>query len=236
MFAPSAALYDTLYAASGGDYAREATAASRLARDAVSPGATLLEVGCRAGGHLAAFERLGFHCEGIEPDLKLAALARSRLAEMAIAPVDDSAFALGRTFDVVVSLAGASSRVRTPERLDATIARMAAHLAPGGTLVVEPYLFFGVYRPGTLDSVFVDEPATRVARMSLSKQTGKIGIVDEHYLIATLQGVERYFERHERGLFSETLYREAFDKTGLVLTIAPSTDGTTRYVARSSRT
>ncbi len=233
MFSPSAALYDTIYAATGADYAREAAVAVTLARETSPHATTLLEVGCRAGGHLAAFETLGLACAGIESDLRLAALARSRLAEMPISPVDETTFALERTFDIVVSLRGASSRVRTPARLDATIERMAAHLAPGGTLVVEPYLFFGAYRPGTLESVFVDEPQTRVARMSLSKQTGKIGIMDQHYLIATLQGVERYFERHEYGLFGETLYREAFEKAGLTSTIAPATDGATRYLARA---
>lgn len=226
-------LHDKIYAARGKSYEREAAAIAAIARERAPRAATLLEIGCATGGHLAAFERLGFVCAGVEADLKLAAIARSRLAETRIEPVDLAAFAFDETFDVVVSLGGASSRVRTAARLAETIARMAAHLATGGTLVVEPYLFFGAYRPGTLDSVFVDEPDTRIARMSLSKQTGKIGIVDRHYLVATLQGVERYFERDEHGLFTEALYREAFEAAGLAFTMQPAADGTTRYVART---
>ncbi|GAC1313223.1 MAG: hypothetical protein NVSMB21_24320 [Vulcanimicrobiaceae bacterium] len=215
MYTQTAAFYDTIQAARGKAYAREAAAVADAIRERTPAAATLLDVGCGTGAHLEAFGALGFTCRGIDLDLKMVALARSRLPEVEIGPGDMATLALGTTFDAVVSLFGTTAYARTSGHLDDAVARMAAHLAPGGTLVVEPFLAFGAYRPGVVDAVFVDDPDLKIARMSLSKQTGKIGILDYHYLVATLKGVERYFERHEVGLFDEAAYRTAFERAGL---------------------
>ncbi len=220
MFTQTALFYDKIYAARGKSYAAEAAAIAALVRSRTPAAETLLDVGCGTGAHRAEFERLGFVCSGFDLDLKMVAIARSRLPERPIEPADMSTFALGRRFDSVVSLFGTTAYARTPPHLDATVAAMAAHLAPGGTLVVEPFVSFAAYRPGFVDSVFVDEPDLKIARMSLSKQMGKIAILDFHYLVATLKGVERYFERHEVGLFDEATYRHAFEAAGLSFTVA----------------
>lgn len=217
MFTQSAVFYDKIYAARGKAYAREAEAVAALVRRRAPGAATLLDVGCGTGAHLEAFAARGFACRGIDLDLKMVAIARSRLPELDIEPGDMTTFALDDTFDAVVSLFGTTAYARTKAHLDETLVRLAAHLAPGGTLVVEPFLGFAEYRPGVVDAVFVDEPDLKIARMSLSKQTGKIGILDFHYLVATLKGVERYFERHEVGLFDEAAYRTAFASAGLTL-------------------
>jgi SAM-dependent methyltransferase len=215
MFTQTAAFYDAIYAARGKDYAGEAESLAGWIRDAV-PGATrLLDVGCGTGAHLAEFARLGFAVRGIDADVKMVALARSRLPEVEVEFADMTTFVLGERFDVVASLFGTTAYARIPKHLDEAIARMAEHLAPGGALVVEPFLDATEYRPGVIDAVFVDEPALKIARMSLSKQMGKIGIIDFHYLVTTLQGVERLFERHEVGLFGEESYRTAFAAAGL---------------------
>lgn len=215
MFTQTALFYDKIHAARGKDYAREAAAVAVLIRAHTPAATTLLDIGCGTGALLEAFAALGFACAGIELDLKMVALARSRLPEMEIGPADMTTFALERRFDAIVALFGTTAYARTAAHLDEAIARMAAHLEPGGTLVVEPFLAFGEYRPGTVDAVFVDEPDLKISRMSLSKQTGKIGILDYHYLVATLKGVERYFERHEVGLFDEATYRAAFERARL---------------------
>lgn len=220
MFTQTALFYDKMYAASGKNVEREAAAVAALARARTPAAATLLDVGCGTGAHVTAFERLGFSGYGIDAELKMVALARSRLPETSIELADTTAFSLAAKFDVVVALSGTAAYARTADRLAATIACMADHLAAGGTLVVEPFLSFASYRPGVVDSICVDEPDVKIARMSLSKQTGKLAILDFHYLAATLKGVERYFERHEVGLFDETAYRRAFDAAGLTFALA----------------
>lgn len=215
MFTQSTTFYDKLYAARGKDYVAEARALASLARENVRDARTLLDVGCGTGSHLASFAELGFEVRGVDIDIKMVALARSRVPHLAVDPADMTEFDLGERFDVVVSLFGSSAYARVPARLDATIARIAAHLAPGGVALVEPFISFGEYRPGVVDSIFVDEPDLKIARMSLSKQMGKIAILDFHYLVASLTGVERYFERHEIGLFADADYANAFEKAGL---------------------
>ena len=214
MFTQTTAFYDTLYAASGRDYGAEAGAVAAVVRAAVPTARTLLDVGCGAGGHIAAFAALGFAASGIDVDFKMVALARGRVADAAIEPGDMTNFRLHEHFDAIVAL-GALAYARVPARLDLAIARMAEHLRPLGALVVDPSASFARFRPGTVDAIFVDEPELKIARMCLSKQMGRIAILDDHYLVATLTGVERHFERHELGLFDEADYRRAFETADL---------------------
>ena len=122
---------------------------------------------------------------------------------------------LGARFDVVTCLFAVSGYARTAERLRATIVRLRAHLTERGVLLVEPFLSFDEYRAGRIDAVFVDEPALKIARMSVSRQLGRIALLDFNYLVATPTGVERLFERHEMGLFEQADYRRAFVEAGL---------------------
>ena len=215
MFTQSAAFYDAVYAARGKDYRAESDSLAERIRTMRPDAATLLDVGCGTGAHLAEFERLGFVCRGVDADLKMVALARSRCPDIDIAPGNMETLDLGERFDVVTCLFAVSAYARTPERLRATVARLAAHLNERGVLLVEPFLSFEEYRAGHIDAVFVDEPALKIARMGVSRQLGRIALLDFNYLVATPIGVERLFERHEIGLFSEADYRLAFTEAGL---------------------
>ena len=59
-------------------------------------------------------------------------------------------FDLGRRFDAVTCLFSSIGYLLTPEDLEQGIARMAAHVAPGGVLVVEPWFTPDAWRPGSL--------------------------------------------------------------------------------------
>ncbi len=215
MFTQTAAFYDAIYAARGKDYAAETQFLSELIRARRPAAASLLDVGCGTGLHLAEFERRGFRCAGVDADLKMVALARSRCPETPIEPGDMTTLALGTHFDVVACLFGTSGYARTTARLRTTIARLAAHLCEAGIVIVEPFLSFAEYRAGHLDAVFVDEPALKIARLSVSRQLGRLALLDFNYLVATPAGVERLFERHEVGLFEQGDYHEAFSEAGL---------------------
>ncbi len=239
MFAQTSIFYDAIYRARGKSYVDEASALATLIRERDPHARTLLDVGCGTGAHLAAFEALGFTCRGVDADAKMVALARARCPEMEIDFADMVTFDLHARFDVVVALFGTTAYARIPARLTETIARLAAHLLPGGVLIVEPFRDRSTYVPGHVDAVFVDEPDLKIARMSLSKQMGAIAILDFNYLVATKTGVERYFERHELGLFDATLYREAFEAAGLTFAIADipaSAFGRNLYLGRPAGT
>lgn len=233
MITQTTAFYDTIDAASGIDRVASAAAVAAFVLAQTPVAQTMLEIGCGTGAHLATFAAAGFSARGIEADLRGVALARSRTPEIVVDPADLTTFDLGERFDAIVSLGGSTAFARLPARLDALLASVAAHLEPTGILVIEPYaIAAAAYRPGALESIFVDEPDLKIARMCLSKQMGKIGILDYHYLVASLRGVDRFFERHEIGLFSEAIYETAFTNANLTFARMPIAAGRDAYVGR----
>ena len=233
MIAQTTAFYDTIDTAAGIDRVASAAAVAAFVRDEMPRAHTMLEIGCGTGAHLATFAERGFVARGIEGDLKGVALARSRTPEIVVDPADLTTFDLGERFDAIVSLGGSTAFARLPARLDAMLARVAAHVEPTGIVLIEPYaIAAAAYRPGTLESIFVDEPDLKIARMCLSKQMGKIGILDFHYLVASLRGVERFFERHEIGLFTDAIYETAFANANLTFARVALAAGRGAYVGR----
>ncbi len=215
MFTQTARFYDAIYAARGKDYAAESASIAALVRREVPHAETLLDVGCGTGAHLEAFAASGFTCRGVDAELKMVDLARARLERVPVSLAELSTFDLGERFNAVVSLFGTVAYTKTKERLAQSVTRLAAHLTAPGILVVEPFVSFADYRAGHIDAVFVDEPDTKIARMDLSRQVGRMAVLDFNYLAATTLGIERYFERHELGLFEAADYRRAFEAAGL---------------------
>jgi SAM-dependent methyltransferase len=220
MFTRSARIYDAIY--SFKDYARESDrlhhliAARRRAAASIKPAAAtrLLDVGCGTGGHIAHL-KARYAVEGIDLDPGLLAVARARHPEVIFHLGDMLTFDLERAFDAVVCLFSSIGYVRTVPRLKEAVANLARHLAPGGVLVVEPWLMPGVFIQGGLHADFVDRPDLKIARMCVSAIEEGISILDLHYLVGTPGGIESFTERHELGLFPHEAYLEAFEAAGL---------------------
>ena len=88
----------------------------------------VLDVGCGSGRAAAGLVARGLDVLGVEPDERMAAVARSRGVRVEIGTFEDWD-AAGRTFDLVVC--GSAWHWIEPER---GIAQAAAVLRPGGTL------------------------------------------------------------------------------------------------------
>jgi len=221
MFTQSAAFYDRIYAALGKDHVAEARALARLIREAVPTATSLLDVGCGTGLHLAEFARLGYAARGVDADVNMVTLARAREPELDVDLGDMRTLDLGARFDAVTALFAVLAYARTPDHLHEAVARLAAHLAPGGILVAEGFIPFSQYVAGHQHAILIDEPDLKLCRMSQSRQVGRIAILDFHYLVGTpARGIERFFERHEMGLFEADDYRSAFEGAGLSFTEA----------------
>jgi SAM-dependent methyltransferase len=216
MFTQSAAFYDRIYAALGKDHLAEARALARLIRAAVPGASTLLDVGCGTGLHLAEFERLSFAARGIDADINMVTQARAREPQLNVDLGDMRTLDLGTRFDAVTALFAVLAYARTPNHLHEAVARLAAHLAPGGILVAEAFIPFSQFVAGHQHAFLIDQPELKLCRMSQSRQVGRIAILDFHYLVGTpARGIERFFERHEMGLFEADDYRSAFEAAGL---------------------
>jgi len=212
MFSRSARIYDAIYA-SVRDYPREAAELDRLIQERRPGARTLLDVACGTGAHLEHLE--GYEVEGLDLDPEMLAVARERLPDVPFHEGDMAVFALGERFDAVVCMFSSIGYVRTEERLSSAIASMARHLEPGGVLVVEPWLSPDVWMDRHVGAVFVDDPELKIARMNVAQREGTVSMFEFEYLVGTPDGIERFTERHELGLFTVEQYLQAFRIAGL---------------------
>ena len=205
-------LYDALYASK--DYAGESARITELIRARSPEARTLLDVACGTGRHLE-YLRADFDVEGVDVDEGLLAVARERLGSTALSLGDMRTLALGRRFDAITCLFSAIGHLADTSELDTAIAAMAAHLEPGGVLLVEPWIEPDAWLPGKPALLTVDEPELKIARVTLTGRRGNTSILHFHYLVATPDGVETFEERMELGLFTAAELRSAFERAGL---------------------
>jgi SAM-dependent methyltransferase len=212
MFTRSARIYDAIYG--GQDCAAGARQVDEHIRR-LAPGARdMLDVGCGTGRHL---EHLRGHyaVEGLDLNPELLAVARERLPGVPLHTGDMAEVDLGRRFDAVICLFSAIAYVRTADRLESAVARIAGHLRPGGVALVEPWFTPETYWPGHLVANFHEEPDLRVAWMYVHARRDDISVLDIAYLVGERDGIEHFTERHELGLFTDAQYRGAFTAAGL---------------------
>jgi len=165
VFSRSAHLYDAIY--SYKDYAAEAERLHGLVEARALDARSLLDVACGTGMHLGELRRW-YEVEGVDVDPQLLAIARERLSGVPLHQADMTTLDLGRTFDVVTCLFSSIAYVRTPEGLVRATAALARHVAPGGLLVVEPWIL-----PGGTTSC--DAPLPRLGRPGQRRLAGDRG-------------------------------------------------------------
>lgn len=216
MFTRSANFYDAIYAARGKDYEKETQYLVALIQaHKRSTGNRLLDIACGTGGHALYFQKY-FHTEGLDLDPELLLLARQKTPNIVYHQGNMVDFALGRSYDVINCIASAIGYVKTLDHLQATLQNMQHHTAPGGLIIIEPWLSPQAFIPGKVFATFIDQPDLKVARMNVNEVIeGNISVIHFHYLIATPEGVEHFTERHELGLFTHQEYVSAFEQCGL---------------------
>jgi SAM-dependent methyltransferase len=219
MFSRSADLYDALYATFK-DYEAETARLRELIAERLPSARTLLDVACGTGKHLELLHE-HFEVVGLDLDAELLAIARERVPGVELHEADMTGFDLGRRFDVVACLFSSIGYVRDEERLRAAVEAMAAHLEPGGLLLVEPWLPPEAWRDGHVAMLAVDEPERKIVRMNRADRDGDVSVIDFHYLVGTPERVEHFTERHELGLFTDAQYRDAFAAAGLSVELDP---------------
>lgn len=209
----TATVYDEIYR--GKDYRAETGRIRRIVREnGRAAGRDLLDVACGTGGHLEYLSRW-FRCTGLDSNPAMLRVARSKLPQVPFVQGRMESFRLHRTFDVLTCLFSAIGYVRSEAELRRTIHNFAAHLAPGGVAVVEPWFNVREYRAGSVHLERFGSPDRPIVRMNLSDRRGDRSILDMHHLVGTPRGVVHWVERHDLGLFTREAYLRAFRSAGL---------------------
>lgn len=124
-------------------------------------------------------------------------------------------FTLGRQYDVVTCLFSAIGHLNS-DQLRPAIANLARHVAPGGLLIVEPWLSPGQWQPGHISMDVVNQPDLKVARIGRSTRTGNVIHLELEHLVARPGGTEHFVELHDLTMFDwDTEFQPAFEDAGL---------------------
>lgn len=192
---------------------------------------SLLDVACGTGKQLAAltmYDRMG---TDLSPDIL--AVAAARVPEVPLHVQDMLELDVARRFDAVMCLASSIAYVKTPERLERAIVRMAAHLEPGGTLLIEPWFTPTQFWDGHLAVRHAENDTMHVSWMYRQERHGRVSALPIHYLVGRAEGVQHWVETHELGLFTDEEYTSALRTAGLEVVPHPGDlAGRPMYVAR----
>ena len=132
-------------------------------------------------------------------DPELLAAARERLPGVPLHQADMRALDLGRTFDVVTCLFSAIGYMLDLDQLAEATTALANHVAPGGLLLVEPWLTPDAWQAGRPHALAAQDDRLAVTRMSRSGVDGRISWVEMDYLVSDGTTLEQLSERHELG-------------------------------------
>jgi SAM-dependent methyltransferase len=233
VFTRSAALYDLFY--DWKDYADEARTVTRLVREIAPDARFLLDVACGTGRHLQHLAE-NFEVEGLDLDEELLRVARERNPGIPLQADDMATFSLGRRFDVITCLFSSIGYLHGVCILRQALSNMAAHLRPGGVLLVEPWFGQEEWIDGHIGAHFIDRPELKAARMNVASSRQRLSILNFHYLVATPEGISQFTEEHSLFLFSDKEYREAFEDAGMVVSHdAEGLEGRGLYVGSPRR-
>jgi SAM-dependent methyltransferase len=129
------------------DYADEAGFVARVVDEVVPGSRSLLELGS-GGGNNASHLKARFECTLTDVSPDMLATSRSLNPECEHLEGDMRTLRLGREFDVVF-IHDAISYLTTEDDLRSAIATAAAHVRPGGVVILNPDATTEIFRPGT---------------------------------------------------------------------------------------
>ena len=227
MFDASAHLYDLIYGFK--DYEGEARDLVALIRERNPGASSLLDVACGTAEHLRLLRSSFDYVEGVDIEPQMLAIAREKLPDVFFAEADMRTLRFGRTFDAVTCLFSSIGYLADTAELDAAVARMAAHVGPGGVLVIDGWVRPDAWHPGVnvmAQAATADD--TAVARVVRSRRDADKTHLEMRYLVATPSGFEAAEETHVLTLFADEDYRAAFAAAGLRPEVVPGPMGPDR--------
>ena len=223
MYEKSARIYDLLYVGTGiKDYQAETVELRRIIEQSNAGARTLLDVACGTGAHLAELSRW-YELEGADISPAMLAVARVRVAPgTPLHQADMRTIDLGKTFDAVICLFSSIGYVTDPSEMRAAVTRLAAHVAPGGVLILDGWVRPDAWREGYRpEPEIARDGETTVVRLAAAWREENITEMDMHHLVQTADGVEYFVEHHSLALTPTEDYVAAVEGAGLMARVVP---------------
>ena len=217
-----AEVYDLVYGTRGQDFAAEAVAVAELVRTRRPAASSLLDVGCGTGEHLRTLRGLFDRVAGVDLSEAMVAVARAKLPGVRVHLGDMAELALKCRFDAVISLSTAVAYLPSAEAMRRAVARMAAHLHPGGVLVVEPWYFPERFLDGYVAADIIRGPDRTIARVSRTEKLDRAACIESHYVGAGATGIRHFSERQLFGLWTRGEYEDAFAQADCTVEYVPN--------------
>src|SRR5712692_2007198 len=213
MYSQLADYYDEIYHFK--DYRKEAEKIETLINQyKKSSGNRLLDVACGTGSHIAYLKQ-HYSVEGLDFSPEMLRIAREKHPNVVFHRGDMTSFKLKNQFDVITCLFSAIGHVKTKARMRRAVRNMAAHLQPGGLMILEPWITPANFRKGIVGYNSVEKPNLKIARINISKVRGPVSAFEYHYLIGTPSKVQYVIDRGSLGLWTHEEHLEAFRDAGL---------------------
>lgn len=207
-------VYEEIYRSRGKDWDREAADIARLVAER-NPGAdSLLDVACGTGAHLSGFGAAFALAEGLEIAEPMRRVAEQRLPGTTVHAGDMREFDLGRTYSAVSCMFCAIGYLETVADMRSALRSMAAHLEPGGVLVVEPWWFPENFIEGYVAGDLARTEHRTIARISHSTRKGRATRMEVRFTVGDATGIQQFTEIDVLTLFTKEEYVSAFTDAG----------------------
>jgi len=206
--------YDALYREKGKDYAREAVRILAIAHEHVDDPGSLLDVACGTGAHLAHF-RSSLRVTGVDWSDEMLAIAARAAPDATLHRADMRDFNLGARFDVVTCLFGSTGYLATEEDLGSCVARMRAHVSPGGVVIVEPPPFPDSIAPAERQVLEASTADGSVRRVTTAEFADNVLRIRFEFEVTRGSEAKSFVEEHPIRLFELAEYELAFSACGL---------------------
>ena len=97
----------------------------------------MLDLGCGTGNSSEPFVEMGLHVTGVDLSPKMLEVARSKLSQATFVQADFTAFELGETFDLAVSIFDSLNNLLDPQDFRRCAEQVLRHLEPNGLFIFD---------------------------------------------------------------------------------------------------
>jgi hypothetical protein len=118
-------------------------------------------------------------------------------------------------------MGNAVAEVDTPAELAVAVGRMAAHLGPGGVLVLEPWYFPEDFIDGYVGGHMLTDAGRVISRMTHSTRQGRKTRMEIRFVVADRSGFTELTEVLLTSLFTRQEYETAFTRAACTTEFVP---------------